>query len=431
MKASEDTLLFLSKHGLKPDTNPSDRPLAIYKAVLAKLPAVVEDLLGLYPEDGINARDHGGVAGGRKHWTPLHYAARSGQDGIARKLLEKGLDVNARTPNGWTPLIIAAENGHSSMVHILIQNKADIDAHTKAGNLSALHRAAIRESPGTALILLLHGADVKVTTSSKETPLHLAVKACCLPVAALLLFHGASATAQNKHGATPRSLVGSISSRDRAKAEHIFSCAASDGIESVGIEEIFKPGVTRDMASAIHWAVEKNLDRAVAYILHIDPYTIEATSRRRWRPLHLASKRGFNECVRVLLQHGADPNSTTRSGQTPLMLAAEKGHLVAISTLLDHGAKRDLKNNSNETALQVAQACKQRRAELFLKVSHVAPSDAAIEAPEKDGNGALSLPVHPGSRRTPSPRPGQPLEIEGKFSLYSLRVYLAVTDPIR
>ncbi|XP_042437249.1 E3 ubiquitin-protein ligase XB3-like [Zingiber officinale] len=61
-------------------------------------------------------------------------------------------------------------------------------------------------------------------------------------------------------------------------------------------------------------------------------------------PLHLAARRRWTECVRVLLDHGALVSSSTReyghSGSTPLHLAARGGSLDCVRTLLAWGADR-------------------------------------------------------------------------------------------
>ncbi|KAL3957395.1 hypothetical protein ACCO45_007973 [Purpureocillium lilacinum] len=171
------------------------------------------------------------------------------------------------------------------------------------------------------------------------------------------------------------------------------------------------------MAKAIHWAVEKNLDRAVAYILHADPHAVEARNPRGWHPLHYAARNNKVESAEVLLQHGADANCLTKTGWTPLMLASEQGHKGVVRVLLNHKADRDISNDENKTALQIAKHCNQKLIAMLLTVRHVAASDVVLEVPDAGSNG-LSPPKSPGFRRTPSPGPRQGSEIEGE--LYAL-----------
>jgi len=70
--------------------------------------------------------DHGArVNREGKQWSALHYAVFAGHDGIARLLIEKGADVNARTPNDSTSLMLAAREGHSGMARALLDAGAD------------------------------------------------------------------------------------------------------------------------------------------------------------------------------------------------------------------------------------------------------------------------------------------------------------------
>ncbi|UNI18714.1 hypothetical protein JDV02_004967 [Purpureocillium takamizusanense] len=419
MKASDSTVRFLREQHLDPEANPAHKAVAIHQAVATKRLDVVDDLLNLYPQDCPDARSPRGGKGGR---TPIHNAAQMGLREITLKLIQKGADVNARTKKNWTALILAAEAGRTEIVKLLLKHGADVNAQTQFENTStkgftALHVAAELRTPNTILTLLLHGADPMIATPSGETPLHFAVRARSAPAASLLLFHGASATAKDEKGVTPRDLVNNLRGVDRRRLEHIFDCASGDGKQNNQIQSHLKAEGSVDMGKAIHWAVEKNLDRAIAYILHADPHAVEARTPRGWHPLHHAGRYDKAESAEMLLQHGADVNCMTKSGWTPLMLAAEQGHRGVIRVLLNHDADRTMANNEGKTALQIAKHCNQKFIAMLLTVQHVAASDVVLEAPTPSSHG-LSPPVHPGFRRTPSPGPRQGSEIEGE--LYAL-----------
>lgn len=59
-------------------------------------------------------------------WTPLHYAASTGQLEIARFLLEHQAEVDAPSPNGTTPLMMAARGGHIHVAKLLLDAGADV-----------------------------------------------------------------------------------------------------------------------------------------------------------------------------------------------------------------------------------------------------------------------------------------------------------------
>ena len=58
-------------------------------------------------------------------WTPLHYAASSGQLAIITMLIEKSAYIDAESPNGTTPLMMAAMYGTPAAVKLLLQEGAD------------------------------------------------------------------------------------------------------------------------------------------------------------------------------------------------------------------------------------------------------------------------------------------------------------------
>ena len=65
---------------------------------------------------------------------------------------------------------------------------------------------------------------------------------------------------------------------------------------------------------------------------------------------------GNHEFSRVLLEKGADPNSSDLSGNTVLMGAAFKGDVEMVILLVNRGAKLDQENHDGITAEQWAKA---------------------------------------------------------------------------
>jgi ankyrin repeat protein len=69
-----------------------------------------------------------GAAVNRPGWTPLHYAAASGDNDIARLLLARGARIDAESPPAsgrYTPLMMAAREGHQDTALFLLKQGAD------------------------------------------------------------------------------------------------------------------------------------------------------------------------------------------------------------------------------------------------------------------------------------------------------------------
>jgi hypothetical protein len=58
-------------------------------------------------------------------WSALHYAVFNGHDPVARLLIERGADINARSTNGSTPLMMAAREGREGLARMLLEFGAD------------------------------------------------------------------------------------------------------------------------------------------------------------------------------------------------------------------------------------------------------------------------------------------------------------------
>ena len=65
-------------------------------------------------------------------------AADGGQLDVAKFLVDKRADVNARDSDGSTPLMLAASMGHLNIVKFLVANGADVNASSKNGGISLM-----------------------------------------------------------------------------------------------------------------------------------------------------------------------------------------------------------------------------------------------------------------------------------------------------
>ena len=66
-----------------------------------------------------------GAVVNREGWTPLHYAATGPNPQVVVFLLDRGAQVDARSPNGTTPLMMASRYGNEASVSLLLAARAD------------------------------------------------------------------------------------------------------------------------------------------------------------------------------------------------------------------------------------------------------------------------------------------------------------------
>ena len=142
--------------------------------------------------------------------TPLHNCAFMGFEAVAGALLAADAAcVHARNLMHNTPLHTAAFQGYAGIVGLLLNAGADVNANGTAGN-TPLHLASLEGNLEVMEVLLGAGADPNATCSNRNTPLHVVATAGIddpLPVARLLLRHGAAPEAPNRFGKTPLDLA--------------------------------------------------------------------------------------------------------------------------------------------------------------------------------------------------------------------------------
>lgn len=108
-------------------------------------------------------------------WTPLHLAAHFGQLDVVDLLLARGAEVDARSRNALanTPLHAALAGKRRATARRLVERGADVNA-IEAGGYTPLHQAADLGDSEMAQFLLQHGARTDVQTDDQKTPEDLA-----------------------------------------------------------------------------------------------------------------------------------------------------------------------------------------------------------------------------------------------------------------
>uniref|UniRef100_A0A671R2J1 Ankyrin-1-like n=1 Tax=Sinocyclocheilus anshuiensis TaxID=1608454 RepID=A0A671R2J1_9TELE len=229
------------------------------------------------------------------HLTPLHVAAHCGHHRMAKVLLDKGAKPNTRALNGFTPLHIACKKNHMRVMDLLLKHSASLEAVTESG-LTPLHVSSFMGHLNIVKILMQKGASPHASNVKVETPLHMASRAGHCEVAEFLLQNAAPVDAKAK------------------------------------------------VVTVICLKCMTYRKRDIKLYFHQDDQT----------PLHCAARMGHNEMVKLLLEHKANPNSTTTAGHTSLHIASREGHAQTASILLDMNAQLTKMTKVGLTPLHVA-----------------------------------------------------------------------------
>jgi ankyrin repeat protein len=164
----------LLQRGFDPNTlDPKGFP-GLYLALQEPAPHVAEVLID-WPKTNIEWRS-------AKDESALMMAALKGQTELARKLVDKGADVNKP---GWAPLHYAATRGHLQIMDLLLENHAYIDAESP-NKSTPLMMAAFYGTPEAVRLLLEAGADPTLRNELGLSAIDFANRAGRADVAAMI-----------------------------------------------------------------------------------------------------------------------------------------------------------------------------------------------------------------------------------------------------
>jgi ankyrin repeat protein len=249
---------------------------------------------------------------GRRLRTALHQAANHGHGEMAAFLLEHGAQVSSRDAYDRTPLSLACKQGHLGVVRLLQQHLGaqGLEGRDRWG-MTALHHAAEKGHDEVVAYLVAQRADASIRTNRGETPLSLACERGRLVVVSLLLRHMGQAGLEAKGGDGGTVLHWAASKGHEDMVAWLLSQGAqADTRDSVGITPLM-------------YASRGGYVGVVRMLLkHMEGKGVEMTDLQGWTALHHAATRCKGDVARLLLLCGADPSLEDNEGETPRTVAA-------------------------------------------------------------------------------------------------------------
>ncbi len=344
--------------------------------------------------------------------TVLMMAARTGNLATMTLLLDRGADVNAtETSRGTTALMWAVAQRHPAAVQLLIDRGANVSASsspawqerpvsyakasdprpsrkrglfgnqigprnmrgTDGGGLTPLVFAARENDLESVRILLAAGADVNQVTNYGWSPLLVATQNRYLELASFLLDRGANPNLTNKGGWSPLYLA--VDNRNIEGGDYPVRKADMDTLEfirklidkganvnwrikdSTWFRTVFTSQWVHEDGATAFWRASQSSDLAVMKLLLEHGADPNIATTINVSPLQVAagigwvegvtyewSKEANVEAVKLLLSLGNDPNAQAETGRAALHGAGHKGRTEVIQVLVDAGARLDIRD---------------------------------------------------------------------------------------
>jgi ankyrin repeat protein len=274
-------------------------------------------------------------------WDEKETVTREGKEAVARLLLDRGADPNAKDPYGYTALHMAVVRGKAVLVQLLLERGADFDTKQHKGQ-TALCMAAHMGEKAVVQLLVNKGANIHVADDDGITALRSVAEWGDVNSLQLLVDRGANIETKDKLGKTA------------------LYAAAQKGLETVvqlllDVEADFTVRENNNKKTTLHEAAQRG-HRMIARLLIDRGADVDAKDKKGITALHWAADWGEIEIIQLLLNRGASIETRDKDGQTAVHWAASTfdDQEAIVQLLLEKGADVESRNKWNQTALQRA-----------------------------------------------------------------------------
>ncbi|MDP2435249.1 MAG: ankyrin repeat domain-containing protein [archaeon] len=311
----------------------------LHFAVRSKLSTILEKLLAIPEFSPAKTNIHS--------VTPLHLAARSGQQDIARHLLahSRAADaVNLPDADGTTPVCLAVIKGHPDIVRLLAPI-SDL-AHKLPGDQSILHLAVSCGAVESSRLLVEAGAPIDALDAEHRTPVHLAIAIKQKAVALLLISLGADLNIKDARQRSPLHTASITGDSD------IIDAMLKTGRAQINVPD-------EEGCLPLHISIWAHHEPATRILIAAGSDVNQPDDVSQETPLHLAANFGLAPIVELLVAKGANVQAPQKDGHWPIHLAALNGddstiHAMMIRAEIASSILANAPNSQGRTPIQLA-----------------------------------------------------------------------------
>ena len=278
--------------------------------------------------------------------TTVLEAARRGDLDAVRALLKQGADVNVAEGDGTTALHWAARAGDADLVQMLVYAGANVKAATRLGAYTPLMMAAQGGHSAAVAALLAGGSDVKATSTTGTTPLMFAAESGDTRTVTMLVEGGSDLNAkETAMGQTPLMFAAAY---DRVEVVKLLIAKGADMKATSKVVDLTKLSSPeeeffRQRAETQRRGEGGQRPPDVAGVTRQYRYNELVGTSGGFSALHFATRQGFFDVVKALVEAGADVNQVNPGDRsTPLVVATINGYFDIGRYLLEKGANPNL-----------------------------------------------------------------------------------------
>ena len=359
---------------------------------------------------------------------PLSLAAANGSHLMIERLLTSGADAKAVSADGETVLMTAARTSSVESLQTLLKNGADLSAKERRRGTTALMWAADAGQPKAVAFLLKSGARVQERSKSDYSPLLMAVRAGSVESVELLVAAGADVNDTAPSGDPAENIPIGFATK-RAPA---FSPEDTGVVRTSALVLAMLNGHFKLATWLVNHGADPNAPDPRGSALHALAWLRKPGLPLDSGPVMVPfGNVDSDELARALLDRGAQPNvrigwkeivfdhvggqvrlpSTIRMGRhwlsyvgaTPFFIAAQHSDVLFMRLLLEHGADPNIPAVQNVTPLMAAAGLG------FWDAESPAPQNGT---PESDTLEAVKICVEHGANVNETTKYGQ-LKVNG------------------
>ena len=329
--------------------------------------------------------------------TPLHRSIIHRNTQIFRCLIEnQRTSLEIRNHDGFTPLALALNVLKTTPVfsQVLVEKGASVDATNPMTGDTLLHLACKDRNEAAGLFLTNHAAKVNSCNNKGETALHLAAAYALSSLVEDLLNHGANCNLMTSAASSPAHNHVHQSNHTSNQVNHSkspFDESGDDGEELSQYQNVYNQ-------TPLHLAILAKNEEVISKIVKFKPSSASSNdlasscvapnlnlkNSKQQTPLSLSLSLGLHSVAQLLIDEGANINSTNAEGLTLLHEAIINHDEQSALFLLNYGSDSNVKTPSNETPLQLAVKNK-----LELVVRELCSKGAEIDTLDEDGTPLL------------------------------------------